>query len=249
MPTQQYPVRIAVKDQAGNTIRECTLNLSDGERFSSHTFQELPPGEYSVEYTPPHGFDLTSANPTRQTLSGEQNTLQVGVEFKETPRSHTPYAYQTGLPSGQTRPYLATSSNLLLNLVVGGLIGFGSLGVGSDFVSRFFPPRSLQPPLTKEIEPPLSSEPLDNLERSFRSITILACNGDSSSANFRSLPSRSSRVVLGYVEQGQKVFLTGQTEIADGIVWHEAIAKEVKPDPGQYVTQKQRGWIADCFVR
>lgn len=81
--------------------------------------------------------------------------------------------------------------------------------------------------------------------RSLFPITISNCNGTESSANFRVVPAPSQAVILGFVPQGQQVYLTGKT-ISH---WHEAIAPGAVPDPGKVISPNQPGWIASCFVQ
>ncbi len=84
--------------------------------------------------------------------------------------------------------------------------------------------------------------------QSLTSITISNCAGRLGNAHFRSDPTRAEWAIMGVVEQGEQVYLTGGTYKADGIVWYEAIAPGVAADPNQQIMPNQVGWIAGCFV-
>ena len=85
--------------------------------------------------------------------------------------------------------------------------------------------------------------------QSLASITISTCAGRPGSAYFRSDPTLAEWAILGIVEQGEQVYLTDETYEADGVVWYEAIAPSVAPDPDKQIMPNQIGWIAGCFVQ
>jgi len=84
--------------------------------------------------------------------------------------------------------------------------------------------------------------------QSLTSITISNCDGRFGNAHFRSDPTLAKWAILGVVEQGEQVYLTGGTYEADGIVWYKAIAPSAVADPDQQIMPNQVGWIAGCFV-
>ena len=88
-----------------------------------------------------------------------------------------------------------------------------------------------------------------NFAQPLDSITISTCDGRPGSAYYRSNPTRAEWAILGVVEQGEQVYLTNDTYEADGIVWYEAIAPSVVPDPDKQIMPNQIGWIAGCFVQ
>ena len=85
--------------------------------------------------------------------------------------------------------------------------------------------------------------------QSLASITISNCDGRFGDARFRSDPTLAEWAILGVVEQGRQVYLTDDTYEADGVVWYEAIAPSVVPDPDKQIMPNQIGWIAGCFVQ
>jgi len=84
--------------------------------------------------------------------------------------------------------------------------------------------------------------------QSLTSITISNCDGRFGNAHFRSDPTLAKWAILGVVEQGEQVYLTGGTYEADGIVWYKAISPSAVADPDQQIMPNQVGWIAGCFV-
>lgn len=109
---------------------------------------------------------------------------------------------------------------------------------------------------TSLMEPSVVSSNLGSRWKdSYRTYQIPAyCNGSpSSGANFRQYPTMDSKAVLGGVDAGQTIWLTGQRIKSDGVIWYEA----VNPMPLVPVTDPmsqnkldayQVGWIADCFL-
>lgn len=86
------------------------------------------------------------------------------------------------------------------------------------------------------------------------SIPISGCRGVSIAAHFREFPSFSPAVILGAVDIGQSVWLTGRQVQADGETWVQVInPSPLKRAIGVPVQQQrfeanQTGWIAGCFV-
>lgn len=86
-----------------------------------------------------------------------------------------------------------------------------------------------------------------------QSLQISGCNGFPAHANFREYPSFSPRSILGVVEIGESINLTGRTTRANGERWYEAInpaSLHPTPDAGAQnrLFANQVGWIAACFV-
>lgn len=81
---------------------------------------------------------------------------------------------------------------------------------------------------------------------------ITTCNGQPASANFRAAPSLAQTALVGAVQHGELVYLTGQMAGGDGVLWYEAIAPTLSPIPAQpaqfHPNASQTGWIASCFV-
>ena len=80
------------------------------------------------------------------------------------------------------------------------------------------------------------------------------CNGaPSSGANFRQYPTLDSSAILGGVDAGQTIWLTGRRIKSDGVIWYEVInPTPLAPTIDSTVQNKldayQVGWIADCFL-
>lgn len=153
-------------------------------------------------------------------------------------------------------------------IVIGGFMGYSR--ANSDFesipssrlvaksqVSETLPTPQTQTPNSQESHSvpfssphPIGSPPGNQSSLAgLPSVVIRSCKGIPSSANFRSAPTLAQWAVLGEIQAGQRVYLTGQTVQADGEIWHEAIAPAVIPDPGKAVSPNQIGWIASCFVQ
>ena len=86
-----------------------------------------------------------------------------------------------------------------------------------------------------------------------RSLKISSCNGSPAHANFREYSTFSPRSILGVVEIGESINLTGRTTRANGERWYEAInlaSLHPTPDAGAQnrLFANQVGWIAACFV-
>lgn len=153
-------------------------------------------------------------------------------------------------------------------IAIGGFMGYSransdfgpipSSGLGTKpQVSETHPTPQPQPPHSQEsnsvpsssphpvASPPGIQSPLAGLP----SVVVQSCRGIPSNANFRSTPALAQWAVLGEIQAGQRVYLTGQTVQADGEDWHEAIAPAVIPDPGKAISPNRIGWIASCFVQ
>jgi len=106
-------------------------------------------------------------------------------------------------------------------------------------------------PSPSPVIPPLAQS-APSYAQSYQSLQISTCGGRKSNANFRAYPSLSPSAILGGVESGQIVYLTGRSTYGDGVYWYEAIAPSLFPvsEPGaQNRTEpNQVGWIASCFV-
>lgn len=121
------------------------------------------------------------------------------------------------------------------------VMGVISLGLGVKLASSKSTQSTAQQPAQTSIpvsvsqNPTIKSQPQPVLK--LPSITISTCNGELGDANFRSTPSMANSAIVGVIESGQQVYLTGRTVEADGEVWHEATHEGLP------------GWIAGCFVR
>jgi hypothetical protein len=88
-------------------------------------------------------------------------------------------------------------------------------------------------------------------------LQINFCNGRSAEegANFRSAPTMTHEAILGVVEQGSLVRLTGGTFIdSAGNFWLEVVNPEplrlsANPFAQNLTDANQVGWISDCFTR
>ncbi|WP_458651607.1 hypothetical protein [Sivoneniella epilithica] len=118
-------------------------------------------------------------------------------------------------------------------------------------------PNSELTPYVPKANPSLSASgnPGSRWKDSYRTYQIPAyCNGSpSSGANFRQYPTLDSSAILGAVESGQTIWLTGQRIKSDGVVWYESInPMPLAPTTDSTAQNKlkayQVGWIADCFL-
>lgn len=86
----------------------------------------------------------------------------------------------------------------------------------------------------------------------YRTQTITGCNGKRVNANFRKYPTLNPEAILGVVEAGDSVKLTGQTTIAGDITWYEAVSPQLFPTTEvgaiNQLWPNQTGWIASCFI-
>jgi hypothetical protein len=89
----------------------------------------------------------------------------------------------------------------------------------------------------------------ENTSQSFSFATLSTCDGSDRNAYFRSNPTLAKEAILGEIEQGKKIYLTGRVYKADGVVWREVIASSSIVDPRQQIMPNRSGWIANCFVR
>lgn len=106
------------------------------------------------------------------------------------------------------------------------------------------PSRPVQTPISSS-QPPAMAQSSSSLP----SVMIQSCDGIPSGANFRFAPTLAQWAILGEIQVGQRVYLTGQTVRADGKTWHEAISPGAIPDPGKTISPNQPGWVASCFVQ
>jgi hypothetical protein len=340
MSEQKHPVHVAVQNEAGKTIGECTLHVSEHNRIGEHNFENLPAGTYTITYTPPEGFTMESSYPSQKTLNGDINTLRVGVQFKETEYREDSAAEKASF-SGSTasvNPLL-----LLVGLAAVSLAVLGTFRIPLDFFPRSSTANTIQPQqsissqssrtnsrssseptftsqldsqlraclttnirdlsgiptltgLAKDItlvevtdaqvreEVTLRYKQIDRLRRILRgcdpklareilaasdreeisnlsyspnatakntshSSTILStCDGSNRNAYFRSNPTLAEWAILGEIEQGKQVYLTGRVHRADDVFWREAIASDIIAYPGRQIMSNQAGWIANCFV-
>lgn len=100
-----------------------------------------------------------------------------------------------------------------------------------------------------------SSNPDHRWKGSYRAYRISDyCNGSpSSGANFRQYPAMDSNAILGAVDAGQTIWLTGRRIKSDGVVWYEAVNPILLVPTTESTVQNkldayQVGWIADCFL-
>ncbi|MBE9182450.1 hypothetical protein IQ268_28275 [Oculatella sp. LEGE 06141] len=105
---------------------------------------------------------------------------------------------------------------------------------------------SANPPLAQQVQQ--VEEPYLNEQQGHR---LTSCQGHSF-ANFREFPSLSPTAILGAVEAGQTVQLTGRQIESDGVLWYEAIAPQlrqvIESSAQNKLDPNQVGWIASCFV-
>lgn len=99
-----------------------------------------------------------------------------------------------------------------------------------------------------------SNNPDQRWNASYRTYRISDyCNGTpSSGANFRQYPAMDSNAILGAVDAGQMIWLTGRRIKSDGVVWYEVVnpmplAPATDPMSQNKLDAYQSGWIADCF--
>lgn len=131
-------------------------------------------------------------------------------------------------------------------------------GIPDSGLTSFAPGTAINQPMNGTLpmeQSVASSNPDHRWKASYRTYQISDyCNGTpSSGANFRQYPAMDSNVILGAVDAGQTIWMTGQRIKSDGVVWYEV----VNPMPLAPATDRmsqnkldayQTGWIADCFL-
>jgi hypothetical protein len=131
MATEKYPVQVAVKDEQGKIIHQGTLKVSDKRPVDSRTFDNLSAGKYKVEYTPPDGFVVSPSKSSDHTLTGDRNTLKVGIELKESTVNESSSSQANSFSEPVPSPSPLAK---ILWLTPISLLVFGSLKLPIDFL-------------------------------------------------------------------------------------------------------------------
>lgn len=181
MSTQKYPVRVAVKDDKGKVVRECTLNVSNSHPSDSHTFNDLSAGEYNVEYTPPDGFELTSSPSSHHTFTSDRNGLKVGVKLV----GSAPTELSASQDSSLSEPALSPIGKIL-GLTVVSLVIFGTLRLPIDFFPKTSQPNTSEAQQIRSLSRPIrtnaSGQPETRME-----FTTASIEGQSKAASLSAL--------------------------------------------------------------
>lgn len=149
MSTQRHSVHVNIKDWKGKKVSNHTFHVSNNNRIDSHTFSDLPDGDYLIECNLPPGIELKSDSSTLKVREGE-GTLSITLE--ELSNSKKFFSEESSTSSQKISSN--GSFTPLLGASVASLFLLGNLKLPIDFFSKLSPPRMTQSQGVRATEKP-----------------------------------------------------------------------------------------------